>query len=499
MAMVDDRKCLVTVSRVSSHAARATPFLQCSGLDDLSALKEWHESLRMTGKTAGFWYACEVTSRHSFEYDSLSQSKPARRQALESIASVLSTQDGGASLSSTNCPSSSASRHPHASLRSTAPMSTSRTTSHVSVRVEARRRGDPLYIVKMTWPPAELFICYKYISVCSIRKADTARPLVHTLLDYDYFVSKSSGRLVDSTSAANVLECKAVKLKCRAIYICIEAGVRFNLLLPAASYCTHALHRAVSLERRRMQAMARGRYPHASEEWAMLVADSDAMQQHFRLTDWDSLRAYPASRNMDFTSDKLRSRVRKRQTLIEAHVDVKTTDGYLLHLFAIAFTKRRPTQVREIRKKMFEIMTHKASSSRDLKELVQKFIPEAIGREIDARTAHIPLTRAIRDGATSSKRRAGGIKCCESAHSVPQPLSPTTALQATYQRYKESASLRVESPAPSFSPHLDVDDRLEGRAGGTNEALNFTTFPQSFLWHYFPRLCLRTAGVSRTT
>jgi len=96
---------------------------------------------------------------------------------------------------------------------------------------------------------------------------------------------------------------------------------------------------------------------------------------------------------MDFTSDKLRSLVRKWQTLIEAHVDVKTTDGYLLRLFAIGFTKRRPTQVRkttyakssqvrEIRKKMFEIMTREATSC-DLKELVQKFIPEAIGREIE--------------------------------------------------------------------------------------------------------------------
>ncbi|KAJ8502446.1 hypothetical protein ONZ45_g11759 [Pleurotus djamor] len=96
---------------------------------------------------------------------------------------------------------------------------------------------------------------------------------------------------------------------------------------------------------------------------------------------------------MDFTSDKLRSLVRKWQTLIEAHVDVRTTDGYLLRLFAIGFTKRRPeqvrkttyaqsSQIREIRKKMFEIMTREATNC-DLKELVQKFVPEAIGREIE--------------------------------------------------------------------------------------------------------------------
>merc|ERR1712060_115579 len=33
-------------------------------------------------------------------------------------------------------------------------------------------------------------------------------------------------------------------------------------------------------------------------------------------------------------------------TMIEAHVDVKTTDGYVVRLFVIAFTKRRQDQVK---------------------------------------------------------------------------------------------------------------------------------------------------------
>ncbi|EIE26074.1 ribosomal protein S3Ae [Coccomyxa subellipsoidea C-169] len=102
---------------------------------------------------------------------------------------------------------------------------------------------------------------------------------------------------------------------------------------------------------------------------------------------------------MDYTTDKLRSLVRKWQTLIEAQVDVKTTDGYLLRMFAIAFTKKRTgqvkktayaqsSQIRQIRKKMVEIMTREASSC-DLKELVGKFIPEAIGKEIEKATQGI--------------------------------------------------------------------------------------------------------------
>lgn len=95
---------------------------------------------------------------------------------------------------------------------------------------------------------------------------------------------------------------------------------------------------------------------------------------------------------MDFTTDKLRSLVRKWQTLIEASVDVKTSDGYTLRMFCIAFTMKRPgqvkrtayaqaSQIRAIRKKMVDIMTREAGSC-DLKDLVAKFIPEAIGRDI---------------------------------------------------------------------------------------------------------------------
>jgi len=96
---------------------------------------------------------------------------------------------------------------------------------------------------------------------------------------------------------------------------------------------------------------------------------------------------------MDLTTDKLRSLVRKWQSLIEAHVDVKTTDGYTLRIFAIGFTKRRPnqirkttyaqsSQIRQIRKKMVDIITREATTV-DLKDLVVKFIPEAIGKQIE--------------------------------------------------------------------------------------------------------------------
>jgi len=96
---------------------------------------------------------------------------------------------------------------------------------------------------------------------------------------------------------------------------------------------------------------------------------------------------------MDLTTDKLRSMVKKWQTLIEANVDVRTTDGYLLRVFCIGFTRKwqnqvkktsyaQSTQVRAIRKKMVDIISREVTSS-DLKEVVKKFIPDSIAKEIE--------------------------------------------------------------------------------------------------------------------
>merc|ERR1712072_630354 len=95
---------------------------------------------------------------------------------------------------------------------------------------------------------------------------------------------------------------------------------------------------------------------------------------------------------MDFTTDKLRSLVRKWQSLIEANVDVKTVDGYVLRCFCIGFTKKRPFQIRKtsyaqsaqiraIRKKMVSIMTKEVGEV-ELMKAVEKFVPEFIGKDI---------------------------------------------------------------------------------------------------------------------
>jgi len=109
---------------------------------------------------------------------------------------------------------------------------------------------------------------------------------------------------------------------------------------------------------------------------------------------------------MGITTDHLRSLVKKWQTCIEAFSDVKTTDGYLLRLFVIGFTHRRQnmikktayakaSQVRAMRKKMVEII-HREVSTKELKEVVSKLLPDSISSDITKECSNIyPLHNVL--------------------------------------------------------------------------------------------------------
>ncbi|KAI9221479.1 40S ribosomal protein S1 [Blastocladiella britannica] len=108
---------------------------------------------------------------------------------------------------------------------------------------------------------------------------------------------------------------------------------------------------------------------------------------------------------MSMTSDKLRSMVKKWQSTIEAFMDVKTTDGYLLRVFVIGFTTRangqvaktsyaQSAQIRQIRKKMFDVIAREAASV-DLKDLVKKFVAETIGRAVTKACVNIYPLRDV--------------------------------------------------------------------------------------------------------
>uniref|UniRef100_A0A674IH38 40S ribosomal protein S3a n=1 Tax=Terrapene triunguis TaxID=2587831 RepID=A0A674IH38_9SAUR len=73
--------------------------------------------------------------------------------------------------------------------------------------------------------------------------------------------------------------------------------------------------------------------------------------------------------------------------------DVRTTDGYLLHLFCVGFTKKHNNQLRkssyaqheqvcQIRNEMLGTMTRNVQTN-NLKEVVNELIPDSIGKHIE--------------------------------------------------------------------------------------------------------------------
>jgi small subunit ribosomal protein S3Ae len=96
---------------------------------------------------------------------------------------------------------------------------------------------------------------------------------------------------------------------------------------------------------------------------------------------------------MEMTRDKLCSLIRKKQSIVEANIDCRTTDGYVVRLFCIAFTKKqdnqikatcyaKSAQVRAIRAKMTAMMTELGTKG-DLKALVKELISDTIGASIE--------------------------------------------------------------------------------------------------------------------
>jgi len=102
---------------------------------------------------------------------------------------------------------------------------------------------------------------------------------------------------------------------------------------------------------------------------------------------------------MDMTRDKLCSLIKKKQSIIEANVDARTTDGYIVRMFCIAFTKKQDDQIKEtcyaksakmrsIRAKMVGTMSALAGKG-DLKALVKALVAGTTGEEIEREASAI--------------------------------------------------------------------------------------------------------------
>jgi small subunit ribosomal protein S3Ae len=101
---------------------------------------------------------------------------------------------------------------------------------------------------------------------------------------------------------------------------------------------------------------------------------------------------YTNFHGMDITRDKLCSLVKKWHSLIEAFVQAKTLDGYLVRVFAIAFTRRHKSQVKAtcyakasqaklLREKIMSILVGEAAKN-TLKDLFKKLLTDQVAKQI---------------------------------------------------------------------------------------------------------------------
>ncbi len=158
---------------------------------------------------------------------------------------------------------------------------------------------------------------------------------------------------------------------------------------------------------------------------------------------------------MDLTTDKLRSLVRKFQTLVEVVVELKTADGFKLRLFIIGFTKRRPNQVkstayatsaqvRKLRRKITKIVRRETAGAA-IKDIVNKLIPESIGKQIEKETQAIyPLKDVyVRKVKTIAVPKFDAVRLAEAHREVKANAEDIGAKLA-----QDAAAAAAAAPAP---------------------------------------------------
>lgn len=102
---------------------------------------------------------------------------------------------------------------------------------------------------------------------------------------------------------------------------------------------------------------------------------------------------------MSLTRDKMCQLMKKKHSIVEAFADCKTTDGYVVRIFALGFTKRmanqekafcyaQTAQIRKIRKRMVQIMQSEVAKG-SLKDCVKALIVDKMCDEIKKQTTRI--------------------------------------------------------------------------------------------------------------
>ena len=120
----------------------------------------------------------------------------------------------------------------------------------------------------------------------------------------------------------------------------------------------------------------------------------------------DPNRAITSFYGIDTTRDELCSLIKKRKTLIEAVQDVKSSDGYMLRVFTIAFTRESPmqkkktnyalsSQQKEIRKRITELINKEISKS-NATDIFNLFTSDVVEKKIVKEVSGIYPVKNVR-------------------------------------------------------------------------------------------------------
>ena len=146
--------------------------------------------------------------------------------------------------------------------------------------------------------------------------------------------------------------------------------------------------------------IARGKVPMdyvANRVWEVSHGDvTNDMSHGYRIFKFRTIAAgddvYTQFAGMRMAKDKVDSTLRKYRTLIEASTDVKTSDGFILRLFAIGFSKKMAnshsnhayatqTNCRAVRDAMIKAMTD-ACENNTVEQLSKDIVEEKIEQQI---------------------------------------------------------------------------------------------------------------------
>merc|ERR1719204_2749650 len=117
-----------------------------------------------------------------------------------------------------------------------------------------------------------------------------------------------------------------------------------------------------------------------------------AVNLKLRIADTQENECFLDFHGMELTRDKTCSLLKKWVTLVEARTDIKTTDGFVFRVFALALTKKqggqckktayaKTSQVKRIRTKMIEIMNNELGN-RTTREFVGRLIVDKCGEHL---------------------------------------------------------------------------------------------------------------------